>query len=94
VRALLARGPLIATFHRGVGNDLPTINDDPAQVLPMLARYIGTDGMIAYAKVNPDYTRRPDPSDLLPVLDRERRSLQRREPHARVPGARGRGTHR
>ena len=31
---------------------------------------IGTDGIIAYAKVNPEYTQRPDPSELLPVLDR------------------------
>jgi len=31
---------------------------------------IGIDGIIAYSEVNPDYTRRPDPSELLPVLDR------------------------
>jgi peroxiredoxin len=55
------------------GNDLPRINEDPSWVLPMPARYvIGTDGVIAYAEVNPDYTRRPDPSELLPVLDRLR----------------------
>jgi hypothetical protein len=30
---------------------------------------IGPDGVIAYAEVNPDYTRRPDPSELFPVLD-------------------------
>lgn len=59
--------------YRQFGNDLPKINDDPAWVLPMPARYvIGTDGVIAYAEVNPDYTRRPDPSELLPVLDRLR----------------------
>ncbi|WP_068082729.1 peroxiredoxin-like family protein [Novosphingobium rosa] len=59
--------------YRQFGNDLPKINDDPAWVLPMPARYvIGTDGLIAYAEVNPDYTRRPDPSELLPVLDRLR----------------------
>jgi peroxiredoxin len=52
-------------------NDLPRINDDPAWVLPMPARYvIGSDGIIAYSEVNPDYTLRPDPSELLPVLDR------------------------
>jgi len=35
----------------------------------MPTRYlIGTDGAIAYAEVNPDYTRRPDPEELLPVL--------------------------
>ena len=37
----------------------------------MPARYvIATDGTIAYAEVNADYTRRPDPSELLPVLRR------------------------
>ena len=61
---------LIALYKR-FGNDLPAINADPSWVLPMPARYIiGTDGVIAYAEVNPDYTRRPDPSELLPVLDR------------------------
>jgi len=29
---------------------------------------IGQDRLIAYAEVNPDYTRRPDPQELLPVL--------------------------
>ncbi|MER9651502.1 peroxiredoxin-like family protein [Mesorhizobium sp. M0199] len=59
--------------YRQFGNDLPRINDDPAWVLPMPARYvIATDGVIAYAEVNPDYTRRPDPSELLPVLERLR----------------------
>lgn len=59
--------------YRQFGNDLAMINGGPAWVLPMPARYvIGTDGVIAYAEVNPDYTRRPDPSELLPVLDRLR----------------------
>jgi peroxiredoxin len=56
-------------------NDLPLVNDDPSWVLPMPARYvIGPDGIIAYAEINPDYTQRPDPSELLPVLDRLRAS--------------------
>jgi peroxiredoxin len=59
--------------YRQFGNDLAKINDDPSCVLPMPARYvIGTDGVIAYAEINPDYTRRPDLSELLPVLDRLR----------------------
>jgi peroxiredoxin len=63
----------LAETYRAFGNNLPVINDDPAWVLPMPARYvIGTDGVIAYAEVNPDYTQRPDPSELLPVLDRLR----------------------
>jgi hypothetical protein len=29
---------------------------------------IGQDGLITYAEVNPDYTLRPEPTDLLPAL--------------------------
>jgi hypothetical protein len=29
---------------------------------------VGQDGVIRYAEVNPDYTRRPEPSDMLAVL--------------------------
>jgi peroxiredoxin len=58
-------------LYKTFKNDLPAFNDDPSWVLPMPARFvIGTDGIIAYAEVNPDYTQRPDPSELLPVLDR------------------------
>jgi peroxiredoxin len=63
----------LVELYKGFKNDLPTFNDDPAWVLPMPARYvIGTGGIIAYAEVNPDYTQRPDPSELLPVLDKLR----------------------
>jgi len=61
----------LVELYKGFKNDLPAFNDDPAWVLPMPARYvIGTDGIIAYGEVNPDYTPRPDPSELLPVLDK------------------------
>jgi peroxiredoxin len=50
-------------------NDLPTFNDDPSWTLPMPARYvIGQNGVILYSEVNPDYTRRPEPDDMIPVL--------------------------
>jgi peroxiredoxin len=63
----------LVELYKGFKNDLPTFNDDPAWVLPLPARYIvGSDGLIAYAEVNPDYTQRPDPSELLPVLDKLR----------------------
>src|SRR5882672_4006346 len=55
--------------YKSFGVDLPVINGEQTWTLPMPARYvIARDGSIAYAEVNPDYTRRPDPSDLLPVL--------------------------
>jgi len=58
-------------LYKGFKVDLPAFNADPSWTLPMPARYvIGGDGIITYAEVNPDYTRRPDPSELLPVLDR------------------------
>jgi hypothetical protein len=35
----------------------------------MPARFvIAQDGTILYAEVSPDYTRRPDPEELLPAL--------------------------
>lgn len=56
-------------LYKGFGNDLPVFNDDPAWVLPMPARFVvGQDGLIKYAEVNPDYTQRPDPTELLPTL--------------------------
>ena len=65
----------LVEVYRSFGNNLPAVNNDPSWVLPMPARYIiGRDGVIAYAEVNPDYTQRPDPSELLPVLDRLRAS--------------------
>jgi peroxiredoxin len=65
----------LVELYKGFKNDLPAFNDDPAWVLPMPARYVvGVDGIIAYAEVNPDYTQRSDPSELLPVLDKLRAS--------------------
>jgi peroxiredoxin len=61
---------LIAVY-KGFGNDLAIGNGEDSWTLPMPARYVvGTDGTIDYAEVNADYTRRPDPSELLPVLRR------------------------
>lgn len=56
--------------YKQFGNDLVQINGEPSWRLPMPARYvIDRDGVVAYAEVNPDYTKRPDPSELFPVLD-------------------------
>jgi peroxiredoxin len=59
--------------HRALGADLAQFNGEDSWTLPMPARYvIGQDGVIAYAEVNADYTRRPEPSDIFPVLERLR----------------------
>ena len=54
-------------------NDLEVVNGDPSWTLPIPARYvIRQDGTILHAEVNPDYTMRPDPEELFPVLARLR----------------------
>jgi peroxiredoxin len=58
-------------LYKGLKNELPAFNGDPCWTLPMPARYIiGQDGAILYADVNPDYTRRPEPEDMIPALEK------------------------
>jgi peroxiredoxin len=57
---------LIDLYQNVFKNDLALVNGDPNWTLPMPARFVvGQDGIILYAEVNPDYTRRPDPEELL-----------------------------
>lgn len=59
----------LVDLYKSLKNDLPSFNDDAEWTLPMPARYvIAPDGTIIYAEVNPDYTRRPEPEDMLPAL--------------------------
>ncbi len=65
----------VQAVHKQLGADLVAFNGEDSWTLPMPARYvIGQDGVIAYAEVNPDYTRRPEPSDVFAVLDELNRS--------------------
>ena len=62
-------GQYLAELYLQLGNDLPKVNGDDSWTLPMPGRFvIGQDGVVGYAEVNPDYTRRPEPEELLPVL--------------------------
>ncbi len=59
----------LVDLYKSLKNDLPAFNGDTSWTLPMPGRFvIGQDGIIRYAEVNPDYTHRPEPSDMLPVL--------------------------
>ncbi|MDX5445808.1 MAG: AhpC/TSA family protein [Zoogloeaceae bacterium] len=61
----------LVELYKSLQNDLPAFNGDSSWMLPMPARYvIAGDGTIVYAEVNPDYTRRPEPSDMLPAIER------------------------
>jgi peroxiredoxin len=62
----------LVELYKALKNDLPAFNDDSGWTLPMPARYvIGQDGTILYSEVNPDYTHRPEPEEMIPVLQRE-----------------------
>ncbi|WP_042876956.1 peroxiredoxin-like family protein [Cupriavidus necator] len=65
---------LIELYSR-LAINLPALNNDSRWTLPMPARYvINRDGRILYSEINPDYTVRPEPTDVLPVLRRSRAS--------------------
>ncbi len=56
--------------HAKFGTHLADVNGEPSGSLPLAARYIvGSDGVIVYADVNADWSVRPEPADMLPVLD-------------------------
>ena len=56
-------------LYKSRKNDLPAFNGDPSWTLPMPPRFVARqDGIILYAEVNPDYSRRPEPEDMLPAL--------------------------
>lgn len=61
----------LVDLYKKLKNDLPAFNGDPSWTLPMPARYvIGSDGVVLYSEVNPDYTHRPDPSEMFSVLQK------------------------
>lgn len=65
----LRRCPKLVELYKSLQNDLPAFNGDPSWTLPMPARYvIAPDCTIVYAEVNPDYTHRPDPVEMLPAI--------------------------
>lgn len=61
----------LVELYKNLKNQLPAFNGDDSWTLPIPARYVvASDGTIVYAEVNPDYTHRPEPEELLPVLQR------------------------
>ena len=66
----------LVQLYTSLKNDLPSFNGDDSWTLPMPGRFvIGQDGVILYAEVNPDYTRRPEPEDMLPALRKAAQSI-------------------
>jgi peroxiredoxin len=51
------------------GLDLAVVNGESSWTLPMPARYlISPEGIVEYADISADYSRRGDPSELFPIL--------------------------
>jgi len=60
----------LSDVYKEIGLNLPGFSGDDRWVLPMPARYvIGRSGIILYSEVNPDHTRRPEPDEIIPVLE-------------------------
>ena len=56
-------------LYKQLGVSLPVFNADESWTLPVPARFvIDRQGQIRGAEANPDYTHRPEPADLLPLL--------------------------
>ena len=56
-------------IYRRVFVNLPFVNGDDGWQLPIPATYIlSREGSVLYASVNPDYTDRPEPGEILSVI--------------------------
>jgi peroxiredoxin len=62
--------PAVVDLYRSWGYDLERINGMMRWTLPIPATYvINTDGVVAEAFINPDYTVRLEPAEVLKVLE-------------------------
>lgn len=60
----------LAAVYRQFGINLPEVNGSDSWELPMPARYlVDNNGLIRDAEINPNYTRRPEPSGMLGLLE-------------------------
>ncbi len=63
--------PEVVRYQLGNGNNVPAFNGTDAAEVPLPATYVvGTDGVVQYAFVDADYTRRADPDAVIGVLRR------------------------
>jgi peroxiredoxin len=62
-------GEVLREIHNGFGVSLPLFNGDETHELPVPATFIiDRRGVIVYRFVDPDYTRRLDPVEIITVL--------------------------
>ena len=62
-------GEVLQEIYNGLGISLPLFNGDETYELPVPATFIVDQrGVIAYCFVDPDYTKRIDPVEIITVL--------------------------
>ncbi len=67
--------PLQEAVYRRAFVNLPFTNGDESWELPIPATYIlDREGTVVYASANEDYTERPEPADIVSLLQPDRRS--------------------
>ena len=60
----------LQAVYQGFGLNIPEANNDDSWTLPMPTRLvIDQEGVIRARAADPDYKVRPEPEDVLPVLD-------------------------
>lgn len=65
--------PEVREIYRAKGLDLPEYNGDDSWELPVTGVFlIDEDWKVLYAWTESDYSRRPDPEELLSALDESR----------------------
>ena len=63
-------GDLIEVYRDHLNIDLVRFNGDESWELAIPATYVLTpEGDVAHVSADPDYTRRPEPAEMLEVLD-------------------------
>ena len=61
---------MLRTLNLKWGMDLERFNGDGSWTLPMPGRFIlDSQGTIIHAEVHPDYTKRPEPADIVKILE-------------------------
>jgi len=64
-------------IYTGFGIDISSVDGDASFALPIPATYvIGTDGRVRKAFVEPDYTKRLDPEEIVQVLGQMAREIK------------------
>jgi peroxiredoxin len=62
--------PELVEYFAEIGTDIPVLNGNGLWALPVRATYvIDTQGVVRYADVEPDYRKRPKPTDALLAIE-------------------------